>query len=48
VHGIKSLFYLGYAEVMTPNLFNSELWQLSGHLDKYKENIYMISDELHS
>lgn len=24
-----------YVEVMTPNMFNLELWRISGHLDHY-------------
>ena len=39
---------IGYSEIITPNLYNKELWIRSGHYDKYKENIYMIDDEMHN
>jgi threonyl-tRNA synthetase len=29
----------GYQEVITPNVFNIELWKKSGHYDNYKENM---------
>ncbi len=34
---------LGYKEVITPNLYNKKLWELSGHWDKYKENMFLIN-----
>ena len=34
---------LGYKEVMTPNLYNKKLWEISGHWDKYKENMFIIN-----
>ena len=34
---------LGYSEVMTPNLYNKKLWEMSGHWDKYKENMFIIN-----
>ena len=33
---------LGYQEVITPNIYKKELWQTSGHWDKYKENMFQI------
>ena len=30
----------GYQEVVTPQVFDSELWKRSGHYDNYKENMY--------
>lgn len=30
----------GYREVRTPLLLNKELWEISGHWDKYRENMY--------
>ena len=33
----------GYKEVITPNLYNKKLWEQSGHWDKYKENMFIIS-----
>ena len=35
---------LGYKEVITPNLFNKNLWKISGHWDKYKENMFLIGN----
>ena len=34
-----------YEEVVTPNLFNFELWQRSGHADHYKENMFLVDIE---
>ena len=31
-----------YQEVMTPQIFNTELWKRSGHLDAYAENMYFV------
>ncbi|MBD3240905.1 MAG: threonine--tRNA ligase [Chitinivibrionales bacterium] len=30
----------GYQEIRTPAILNEELWQRSGHWDKYRENMY--------
>jgi len=30
----------GYEEVKTPQILNRELWEISGHWDKYRENMY--------
>ncbi|MEX2431348.1 MAG: threonine--tRNA ligase, partial [Dehalococcoidia bacterium] len=30
----------GYQEVITPQIFDTELWKRSGHYDNYKENMY--------
>jgi threonyl-tRNA synthetase len=30
----------GYQEVRTPIILNRQLWEISGHWDKYKENMY--------
>jgi threonyl-tRNA synthetase len=35
----------GYDEVISPNIYNSELWMKSGHYFKYKENIFFIDDD---
>ncbi|KAK4146631.1 uncharacterized protein C8A04DRAFT_25550 [Dichotomopilus funicola] len=32
----------GYDEVMTPNMFNVSLWEQSGHLAHYKEDMFLI------
>jgi len=31
----------GYQEVMTPQILDKKLWQISGHWEKYKENIFL-------
>jgi len=37
----------GYLEVKTPLILNRKLWEISGHWDKYRENMYFtkIDDE---
>ena len=35
----------GYEEVITPQIFDVELWKKSGHYDKYKDNMYFTSVE---
>ncbi len=32
----------GYQEVITPQLYNKALWQLSGHWDHYRENMFLL------
>ena len=32
----------GYQEVITPQLFNKALWELSGHWEHYKENMFLL------
>ena len=32
----------GYDEVMTPNMFNVSLWEQSGHLAHYKEDMFIL------
>lgn len=32
----------GYREVMTPQIFNTDLWRRSGHYDNYAENMFFI------
>jgi threonyl-tRNA synthetase len=34
-----------YEEVVTPNLFNFELWQRSGHAEHYKDNMFLVDIE---
>jgi threonyl-tRNA synthetase len=40
----------GFQEVITPIMFKKELWQTSGHWDKYKDNMFLIENdkEIHS
>ncbi|VEU21785.1 DEKNAAC102434 [Brettanomyces naardenensis] len=35
----------GYQEVITPNMFNSKLWETSGHWGNYKENMFTFDVE---
>ncbi len=41
----------GYQEIKTPLLFNKDLWEISGHWGKYRENMFLVQDseteELH-
>lgn len=32
----------GFQEVGTPNMFNSELWNISGHWQNYKEDMFVL------
>eukprot|EP00759_Apiculatamorpha_spiralis_P047434 PhF_6_TR43126/c1_g1_i1/m.65959/K01868/TARS, thrS; threonyl-tRNA synthetase len=35
----------GFEEVISPNIYNSKLWKISGHYDKYKENLFFTTVE---
>ena len=35
----------GYDEVITPNMFNSKLWETSGHWEHYKDDMFAIAVE---
>ncbi|KAK1272434.1 hypothetical protein QJS04_geneDACA012115 [Acorus gramineus] len=35
----------GYQEVVTPNMYNMDLWEKSGHAEKYKENMFVFEVE---
>ncbi|KAH8661362.1 putative threonyl-tRNA synthetase, cytoplasmic [Tricladium varicosporioides] len=35
----------GYNEVITPNMYNSELWKTSGHWDYYKDDMFTFGVE---
>lgn len=35
----------GYDEVITPNMYNSKLWETSGHWANYKENMFSFEVE---
>jgi len=35
----------GYEEIMTPLILDKKLWQISGHWEKYKENIFLTEYE---
>ncbi len=40
----------GYKEIMTPIMLNRHLWEVSGHWDHYKDNMYLstIDDETYA
>ncbi|XP_062025534.1 threonine--tRNA ligase, mitochondrial 1-like [Rosa rugosa] len=35
----------GYQEVMSPNMYNMQLWETSGHAANYKENMFVFEIE---
>uniref|UniRef100_A0A915DBY0 threonine--tRNA ligase n=1 Tax=Ditylenchus dipsaci TaxID=166011 RepID=A0A915DBY0_9BILA len=35
----------GFKEIITPNMYNSKLWQKSGHWEHYAENIFEVEKE---
>ena len=35
----------GYLEVKTPLLYDAELWEISGHWEKYRDNMFLIQQE---
>lgn len=35
----------GYQEVVTPNMYNLDLWVTSGHAANYKENMFLFDVE---
>lgn len=38
----------GYREVKTPQLIDNKLWEASGHWGKYRENMFVVPDEIPS
>jgi len=32
----------GFKEVKTPNLYNIDLWKVSGHYKNYKDDLFLI------
>ncbi|HEX2803821.1 MAG TPA: threonine--tRNA ligase [Sphingomicrobium sp.] len=36
----------GYREIKTPQLIDSRLWVLSGHWGKFRENMFVVPDEI--
>ncbi|MEX6632590.1 threonine--tRNA ligase [Hyphococcus lacteus] len=38
----------GYDEVKTPQLLDSKLWEVSGHWGKFRENMFVVPDEIPS
>ncbi len=45
---VRELYYeYGYQEVITPQMFDAELFKISGHYQNYKENMYFVEIEKH-
>lgn len=38
----RDLYKRGYEEVITPHIYNAEVWKMSGHYDFYHENMYFF------
>ncbi len=38
----------GYVEVKTPQIMNAKQWEQSGHWGKYRENMFVVPDEIPS
>ena len=38
----------GYQEIKTPQLIDNKLWEASGHWGKYRENMFVVPDEIPS
>ena len=38
----------GYNEVKTPQLIDNKLWEMSGHWGKFRENMFVVPDEIPS
>ncbi|MES1904293.1 MAG: hypothetical protein MHPSP_000070 [Paramarteilia canceri] len=36
----------GFSEIITPNIYKTKLWEISGHLKHYQENMFRISTKL--
>ena len=46
VQFIRELYWdFEYEEVVTPNIYNFELWKTSGHSDHYKQNMFNFDIE---
>ncbi len=39
----RDLYARGYEEVITPHIYNADVWKTSGHYDFYRENMYFFS-----
>ncbi len=37
---------VGYKEIKTPQLIDNKLWEASGHWGKYRENMFVVPDEI--
>merc|ERR1712051_627605 len=44
--GIRSEYYKrGFQEVVSPNIYNSKLWQTSGHWEHYSDAMFKFESE---
>ena len=41
----KQYWSRGYVEVITPNIFNLQLWEISGHAQLYRDNMFIFDVE---
>lgn len=39
----RDLYARGYEEVITPHMYNADVWKTSGHYDFYHENMYFFN-----
>lgn len=39
----RDLYERGYEEVITPHIYNADVWRTSGHYDFYHENMYFFN-----
>ncbi len=44
----RQLERAGYVEVKTPQLLSAKLWEQSGHWSKFRENMFVVPDEVPS
>ncbi len=44
----RRLNSVGYKEIKTPQLIDNKLWEASGHWGKYRENMFVVPDEIPS
>jgi threonyl-tRNA synthetase len=42
----RKLDAAGYLEIKTPQLMDAKLWEQSGHWGKYRENMFVVPDEV--
>ncbi len=42
----RKLDAAGYAEIKTPQLMDAKLWEASGHWGKFRENMFVVLDEV--
>jgi threonyl-tRNA synthetase len=48
VEFMRSLYpRYGYDEVVTPQIYSTDLWKTSGHYDNYRDNMYFIEEDDH-